>query len=567
VDRVVTRGRGPTTEPGGCLLPLAPSPRSSPTRRLQLLPILLLALACGKAEREQPTTTPAGEAAPADGDRLIIGTTADVDALNYLTLTTLTAQEVAGELFWPLAEINPDLLTFHPGLADSWEFSPDSLSLTFHLNPRITWHDGVPLRADDVVWSMGACKDEKIAWSSIRWLDRIKNVTAVDSLTVRMDFTERYPYQLMDASVCRPTPKHLLEKIKPEEMRNAAFNQNPVGDGPFKFKSWTAQQSVELVANESFFRGRPHLDGVVWRIIPEWTSLITQLSNGDIDLVTGIQPTFYKQLEEDPDLQVYSAPGRRYVYVAWNLRDPLFGDRNVRRALTMAIDRQALIDALLYGQAKVMNSPFPEILWAYDPNIKAISYDPEGARKLLEQAGWKDTDGDGILDKDGKPFRFEMLTNADNTLRVDITVAIQSQLKKLGIDARPRGMEFVVFTQKLQNKDFQAAVAGWNSQIKVDLTDLWSSKSIPDKFNFISYASPVVDSLIDAGIAEFDTQRAKQIWSEAQQIVADDAGYSFLFEQFDINALSKRFKNVEMNSYGWDYNLPEWYVPKGEQKY
>jgi peptide/nickel transport system substrate-binding protein len=532
-----------------------------------LLLALWLGVACGRAEKEQPGTTPGGETAPANGDLLIVGTTADVDALNFLTLTTLTAQEVVGQIFWPLAEINPDLLTFSPALADSWEFSPDSLSITFHLNPKAKWHDGVPFRADDVVWSMGACQDQKIAWSSIRWLDRIKKVAAVDSVTVRMDFTERYPYQLMDATVCRPTPKHLLENIKPEQMRDAPFNQQPVGNGPFKFKAWTREQSVELTANQDFFRGRPHLDGIVWRIIPEWTSLITQLVNGNIDLVTGIQPTFYQQLEADPDLQMYSAPGRRYVYLAWNLKDPLFEDRNVRRALTMAIDRQSIIDALLYGQGKVMNGPILDILWAYDPNLRPIPYDPEGARKLLEAAGWKDTNGDGLLDKGGKPFRFELLTNADNTLRVDITVAIQSQLKKLGIDARPRGMEFVVFTQKLQNKDFQAAVAGWNSGIKVDLTDLWHSKSIEDKFNFISYTNPVVDSLNDVGIAEFDTEKAKRIWSEAQQIVADDAGYTFLFEQYDINALSKRFKNVEMNSYSWEYNLPEWYVPKGQQKY
>jgi peptide/nickel transport system substrate-binding protein len=418
-----------------------------------------------------------------------------------------------------------------------------------------------------VVWSIAACKDSTIAWSAIRWMDRIKQVTALDSLTVRFDFTERYPYQLMDAVTCYPLPKHLLAGVKPEDMRSADFNKNPVGNGPFKFKSWTPQQSVELVANENFFKGRPHLDGIVWRVIPEWTSVMTQLSNGDLDFATQVPPSFYPVVQKISRDNVYSKPGRKYVYLAWNIRDPLFADRNVRRALTMAIDRQGLIDALLYGQGQVMNSPFPSSLWAYDPNVRPIPYDPEGARRLLDQAGWKDADGDGILDKDGKPFRFELLTNADNTLRVDITVAIQSQLKKLGIDAQPRGMEFVVFQQKLQKKDFQASVGGWNSQIKVDLTDLWATKSIKDKFNFISYSNPAVDSLIEVGIREFDPDRARRIWGEAQQIIADDAGYTFLFEQNDINPLDKRFHGVEMNPAGWGYNVEEWFVPKGEQKY
>jgi peptide/nickel transport system substrate-binding protein len=525
------------------------------------------ALACGKPESERTATRPTGEEAPANGDRLIVGTTADVDALNPLVLTTLTAQEVTGQLFWPLARFNPDFLTFRPGLADSWEFSPDSLGITFHLDPKARWHDGKPVTAADVVWSLGACKDERIAWSAIRWMDRIEKVEAVDSLTVRFDFAQRYPYQLMDASTCYPLPKHLLEKIPPAAMKNAAFNRDPVGDGPFKFKSWTPQQSVEIVANEDFFRGRPHLDGVVWRIIPDWTSLITQLHSGDVDLVTGIQPSFYQPLKADPELNVYSAPGRRYVYIAWNLRDPLFADRNVRRALGMAIDRQGIIDALLYGQARVMNGPFPSVLWAYDPDIRPLPYDLEEAKRLLAGAGWKDTNGDGILDKAGRPFRCQLLTNSDNTLRMDMTVAIQSQLKRLGMDVRPRGLEFVTFIKKLEDKDFQAAVGGWNSQIKVDLSDLWSSESIEDKFNFISYANPVVDSLIDLGTRTFDTERAKRIWGEAQQMISDDAGYTFLFEQYDIQGLDKRFKSVDMNPSGWDYNLEEWYVPRGEQKY
>ena len=530
--------------------------------------VFALALAgCKGAEEKGPAAEPQGSAVPADGDLLIIGTTADVDALNPVISTSLSGSEVHGQIFWPLAQSNPDFLTFRPALADSWEFSPDSLSITFHINPGTAWHDGRPLRAEDVVWSVGICKDEQVAWSAIRWMDRIREVTAVDSLTVRFDFTQRYPYQLLDAVVCRPLPKHLLEKVGPAGMRNAEFNSRPVGNGPFKFKSWTAQQSVEIAANESFFKGRPHLNGVVWRIIPDWTALITQLVNGDLDLATGIQPQYYEQLKADPDLEIYASPGRRYVYIAWNLRDPLFAERDVRRALTMAIDRQAIIDALLYGQGQVLAGPFLDILWAYDPGLEPLPHDLEEARRLLAQTGWRDSDGDGELDKDGRPFRFDVITNADNTLRMDILVTIQSQLKQLGIDVRPRGFEFNVFIERLQKKDFHAAVGGWNSAIKVDLTTLWHSKSIEDQFNYISYSNPTVDSINDVAVDEFDTEKAKRLWSRAQRIIADDAGYTFLFHQYDINALDDRFKNVEMNAYGWEYNLEEWYVPENEQKY
>ncbi len=537
---------------------------------------LLLALAlgalpalagCGREGEKGTAAKPEGVGAPANGDRLILGTPVDVDGLNPVIATTLTASDVHDLLFWPLAQFNPDFLTFRPGLADSWEFSPDSSSITFRLNPGAAWHDGHPLRAEDVVFANGLCKDERVAWSAIRWMDRIREVTAVDSLTVRFEFSERYPYQLMDAVVCRPLPRHVLGDLDPAKLATHPFNSDPVGNGPFRFRSWTPQQSVEIVANERFFRGRPYLDGIVWRIVPEWTALLTQLKNGEIDFVPAVLPSYYPEVKDDPDLRIYSAPGRRYVYVAWNLRDPLFADRNVRRALTMAIDRQQIIDALLYGQGRVMNSPFVSALWAHDPDVRPTPYDPAGAKRLLEEAGWRDTDGDGVLDKDGRPFRFELVTNADNTLRTDITVAIQSQLERLGIDARPRGLEFVVFQGNLQKKDFQAAVAGWNSQIKVDLTDLWHSKAIEDKFNFISYANAEVDSLNDAAIATFDPGRAKELWSRAQQVIAADAGYTHLFEQYDIHALDERFQGMEMNAGGWGYNVEKWYVPEDRQKY
>jgi peptide/nickel transport system substrate-binding protein len=548
------------------MLPTCKRIRPLIERLLASFILVLLASGCGPAEKGT-RDEPAGATTPADGDLLIAGITSDIDGLNPVTSATVVASDIHEHIFWPLLRSNPDFLTFRPGLADSWEFSPDSLSITFRLNPGAAWHDGLPLRAEDVVWSMGICKDERVAWSAIRWLDDIKHVEALDSLTLRVDFSRRYPYQLMDAVVCRPMPKHLLQDIDPADLRNAPFNAQPVGSGPFKFKSWTPQQSVEVVANESFFKGRPHLNGIVFRVIPDWTTLITQLRNGDLDFANNIQPAFYEELKTDPDLKIYAFPGRRYVYVGWNLRDPLFAGRNVRRALSLAIDTRTIIDALVHGQGEPLGGPILKILWAYDPDVKPPAHDLREARRLMAEAGWSDTNGDGILDKDGKPFRFELVTNSDNTLRMDIAVMIQSQLKPLGVDVKPRGMEFIVLTENLQKKNFQAVIAGWVSAVKVDLTTFWHTKSIEDKFNFISYSNPRVDSIMDTAVQEFDMEKARPLWSEAQQIIAADAGYTFLFHQYDINALDKRFRNVEMNSYGWGYNLEEWYVPENEQKY
>jgi peptide/nickel transport system substrate-binding protein len=536
-------------------------------RRIAALVVVMAATsACGgPSEREVPSGADAGP--PVDGDKLVVGTPADVDGLNPLILNSVTAQDVADQVFWPLAQANPDFLTFRPGLADEWSFADDSLSLTFRLNPGATWHDGRPLTARDVAFAVGLCKDERVPYSAVRWLDRIGDVVAVDSLTVRFEFTERYPYQLMDAVVCRPLPRHLLEGVDPARLGEHPFSRDPVGNGPFRFVRWVPQQSVELAAYDGFFRGRPHLDGVIWRVIPDWTSLVTQIANGDVDLVVAVLANYVPELERDPDLVLHAFPGRRYTYIAWNLRDPLFADRRVRRALTMAIDRQGLVDALLYGRGEVLHGPFPKILWAYDPQLRGLSHDRAAAGRLLDEAGWRDTDGDGIRDREGRPFRFDLVTNADNTMRMDIAVAVQSQLREVGVDVRPRGLEFVSFQERLTGKDFQAAVAGWNIGIKVDLTTFWHSNAIEDQFNFISYANPAVDALIDSAAVTLDPDAARPLWSRAQQVIADDAGYTFLFHQYDVHALDRRFRGVEMNPYGWQYNLHEWWVPAGLQRF
>lgn len=523
----------------------------------------------GEAEREDTSRDLAGEPggeAPQPGGTLVVGSEADADALSPPISSTADASDIYGNIFIYLCKTTPDMESYEPWGAKSWEFSEDRKTLTFHLRDDIYWHDGVKMTAYDVEYSFFIHKHPDVAWSNISWLDNIESVTAVDSFTVVTEFSKVYPYQLTDANVYRPIPKHLLEHIPPAEMRNAEFNRNPVGNGPFKFKRWVAQQYIEIEANENYFLGRPYLDRVIFKIIPDRTNLLTQIETGEIDLYHKFPPEAYDRLSSNPDLKIYKFPSRSYYHIGWNNVHPPLDNRNVRRALNMAIDRQEIIDVLCHGLARPVDGHFLPWLWAYAPDLEPFPYDPAEAKRILAQEGWTDSDGDGWLDKAGQTFELELKTNENNQLRKDIAVMVQSKLEKIGVKINPRSMEWTTFIQELQRKNFEASVAGWVVGIKADLTSHWHSKSIEGKFNYVSYSNPRVDELIDAARMELDREKAKELWAEAQGIILEDAPYCFLFNLDELNALHKRFKNVNMITYGWDYNLTAWYVPPNEIK-
>jgi peptide/nickel transport system substrate-binding protein len=505
------------------------------------------------------------EGTPADGDMLVVGILADLDTMFPPKSESRTSSDVYGHIYWYLMRSEPDFIHFRPGLADSFSFSEDSLQVTFHIHPGVTWHDGEPFTAADVVFAISVCRAPEINWSSASWLDHITNVEAVDSLTVRFTYDERYMYQVVDANVCYPLPEHILGDVPFAEMENHPIARAPIGNGPFRFVSWSSGQEVVLEANPDFVLGRPHLNRLAFRIIPEGTTLATQIQNGDIDFWPWFTPpSFYPQLNGDPDLVVHSYPGRSYTYLAWNTQDPIFQDKRVRQALTLASNRQEIVDALVYGQGTVGTQPLISTIWAHDPTIEPYPFDPDSANALLEAAGWIDADGDGIREKDGRRFSFSLKTNNDNQLRIDIATVLQQQFRAVGADVRPEPLEFNTFIEQLLAKDFQAAVGGWSVGIKPDMAPTFGQGEL---FNFVSAEDPTLEQLIRQAEVTRDMDEMKNILSRAQRIVVDEAYYTFLFQLNDLHAIDSRFQNVDMNAYGWGFNLEEWYVPEGRQKF
>lgn len=525
---------------------------------------------------QQKEGTAASVTQPASGPRrggtVVTGWTAEPGGVNKLIMpSSQISSEVLYRMFLHLLEEQPDYQehppTFKPLLAKSYEFSPDRKVITFHLRDDVVWSDGVPVTAEDVRWTWQAEMNRDVAWEGIdskRW---IQDVEVVDPHTVRFHFTRAYAKQILDANESPILPKHAWEKLPFSQWRQNAdwFRQHLVVDGPFTIASWEPQQQIVLARNGRYFeKGLPYLDRVVLRQVPDQAAGFTQLLSGDLDFLAQIAPSDAPRAKSSSRLELLSYWANLYVAVAWNNDHPLFKDPEVRRALTLAIDRQTIVDTLLGDLGQVADSPVLTTVWAHDDSIHPWPYDPSEARRILAAKGWKDTNGDGILDKGGKPFAFELISNAGNQLRADATVMIQDQLKKAGIRATPRLVEFNTLVDQTTEGSFEAAIMGFTPDTSLDLTGNYHSQSIGrDGSNVMRYRNPEVDRLIVEAAAQPDLAGMKSDLARIQQIMHREQPVTFLWESKRLTAVNKRVKNAKPTPNYALFNLKEWWIEPG----
>lgn len=546
--------------------------RSRPVRPLfAILLVLLFVAGCKGNGEEGKATTPAPAAGPGDpqrGGTVVVGWSAAPTGVNELiTQGTAITTEVHRQLFLQLLQEQADFEehppTFKPLLAESYEFSPDRKTLTFHLREDAVWSDGVPITAEDVRFTWQAQRHPDVAWDSAHMVEHITDVEVVDPKTARYHFDQIYAKQLQDANEGGILPKHKWEKLPFPKWRENGdwFLQNLVVSGPFTVGTWEPQQQVTLVRNPRYFRkGRPYLDKVVIRNVPDTSTLITQLLSGESDFIPQIQPADAAPIEKNPRLAVIPYWFRLYVFVAWNHRNPLFADTDVRRALTLGIDRQTIVDTLFPpGAARVAVSPIVQSVWAFDRSLGPLPYDPQESRRILESKGWKDTNGDGVLDKGGKPFSFVLLSNAGNQQRNDAAVMIQEQLKQVGVRVEPRVVEFNSLVNDATGGTFEAMVFGFTMDTSMDLTAQFGSDAV-EEGNFGAYKNPEFDRLMAEAMGKIDVREAKPILDRIQQIIHRDQPVTFLWESQRISAINRRIHGARPNVLFSLFNLEDWWV-------
>jgi len=525
--------------------------------RITALIVIVLALA-SCAKKEDRITSP---------NEIRVAFLADAKRLIPMLATDTASSGITGWVFNGLTKYDKDI-KITGDLAESWDVSPDGLVITFHLRKGVKWHDGAPFTSADVLFTYNTIRDPKVATPYSDAYGPIDKVEAPDDYTVKVTYKRPFAPAL-EAWGMNVIPKHLLEG---KDINTDPFNRHPIGTGPYKFKEWITGQKIVLEAYDDYFEGRPKLDRFVARIIPDQATTFLELKAGGID-VQDLTPVQYSRQTSDKEFtdtfNKFKYPAFAYTYLGYNLTDPKFKDKKVRQAISYAINTKSMIDGVLLGLGTTLTGPFPPESWAYNKEVKGYPYDPEKAKALLAEAGWKDTNGDGIVDKGGKPLSFTILLNQGNEQRMKAGEIIQQDLRKVGVDVKLKSLEWQALLHDfIDKRNFEAIILGWSLSRDPDPYDIWYSKKTKEgEFNFVGYNNPEVDRLMIEGRETFDMEKRKEIYHKIHAILSEDAPYTFLYVPAELPALHKRFKGVKVAPIGIWYNFKDWYVPKDKAEW
>jgi peptide/nickel transport system substrate-binding protein len=505
-----------------------------------------------------------GDSGPRRGGTVVIAAGNDLDHANPLvTVDAWTNEVLRYVLFTPLLRYGPDL-DYRPALAESWEMDGDT-AVVFHLRDDVFWHDGARVSAYDVLFTVERARDPATGFPNAGYFAAWREGEVSDSFTVRFRLVPGGD-PLAGLPFTPPVPKHLLDSIPAEAMRTAAFDRSPVGNGPFRFVSTRAGDRWVFERDEDYpegLGGPPLLDRLVLRIIPENSAQLTELRVGEVDLALQPTPEQVGPLSERAGIRAVVAPSRQFTMVAWNgARSPL--DRpDVRQALAMAIDRQAILDALRSGLGEVATGPIMPFHWSFDPELAPVPYDPERARSLLAEAGIEDRDDDGVLElPGGEEMALELKMPAGSDYRRDVAEAVRADLAALGVRATTRATEATTLFADITSPErrFDAVLVGWSGDVRLDFHDTFHSDALGGPLQFASYSNPVLDSVMGLAEAATDREAAIPLWRRVQQILRDEQPWTPLYYHTDAFLARERVRSLDADIRGVLVNVQRWWV-------
>lgn len=498
------------------------------------------------------------------GGIFIDSSTADIQTVQPFLVEEANTAGVVGLMYEGLT--GSDVRTGQPaptGLADYWEIGPDNRTYTFHLNKDAKWHDGVDFTAEDVQFSADALAnpDSGSVYTG-SFVDTVESWRVVDEDTFEIIAKEPVFTFLYDIQPLAIVPKHIWENTPLLEWRTdpGATGTDParvIGTGPFKFQEWRQGESVSLVRNDDYYGKVPYLDGYTLLVWPDQTAAVNALLAGEID-ATGLESADVAALEGTPGISITKFPARGFLYYEFNL-DPevttKWQDERVRQALMYALDRESIANDILLGHAEVAQGTQPRVSYAYSPEEIATKYtfDPEKAKSLLAEAGWTDTDGDGILDKDGEAMSFELLYPGGLGEWEQIAAYAQDAWREIGVDASPRALEFPALIEATTtNPTFDIAFYrfGWDASFLQDA--MFGCDQYQVGFNDMKYCNPELDVINDEAKRTFDEAARRELLIQASNIVNDEQPVAVLVFEDGHVAYRDVLQNYKPGTWGVD---------------
>jgi len=516
------------------------------------------------------------------GGTLAMSTGGDPDVLVPSLLQTTTAAQVVDLVYDRLADIGDSLNVvgdhgFTPRLADRWTWAKDSLSIAFHLNPNAKWHDGQPVRSNDVRFTIASTKDSTLGSPSASVITSIDSVSTPDSATAVYWFHARSPQQFYDAVYQLPImPEHVWKGIAPAGWRGSEAAKHPIGSGQYRFVRWIPRAAVELTADTANYRGTPKLSRVIWSIAPDFNSALTRFLTGETDLFPQLRPENLREVAKHPELKTQSYRGLAYVFAQFNLRNPadhdrphpIFGNRELRRALTMATDRAALVRSVFDTLALPALGPTLRVYNTTDPNLQQIPFDLPRARAILDSLGWRVTTSDSMRTRNGRPLRFTMSVPNTSQVRVQLAVLLQEQFRRAGVKMDVEQLDFPVLAEKDRKRTFDATIGQWNTQPSPGAVlgswGLAGSRAASGN-NFGTYENPVFDANVDSALASFDLAARKRYFTTAYQTIIQDAPAIWIAEPRQIVGYHSRLQLGTLRPDAWWIHIPDWSIPRDKR--
>ncbi len=491
--------------------------------------------------------------AAASGGTLVISASGDAD--NLFPPLTLTSQgrQVTDQIFDYLADIGPGLNTigdagFTPRLAQSWKWAPDSLSIAFRINPRARWHDGSPVTASDVRFTYRLVVDTALGSPVAATLIGVDSVSVADSLTAVVWFRHRSPEQFFDLAYnLAILPEHILGTVPVRSLASSPFARSPIGSGRFRFGRWDGGTRIELVSDSSNYRGRAKLDRVLWMVSPDMTTATTRFLAGEADFIDVVRGPTVQQIGQSPRLRLMTLPSLDYGYLGFNTKRPLFRDRELRRALSMVVDRDAMVRNVFDTLAQPGLGPLVRAQTTASAAIAPLRHDSAAAATTL---------------RGHSPVAFHLMVPTSSAIRMRYAVLLQAQYRKAGVAVTVDPLDINAFAQRLNKGDWDAVLNAWHTDPSPSaVRQAWSGAALPPHgANFTGYSSASFDATVDSAAATFGSDRSRSLYQRAYAIINADAPAVWLYEARSASGVGRRVNVVGARPDQWWADLPDWTV-------